>query len=69
LNFWITLSSTHKLASFLVFTGCEDYQAKAAEREAAQLGAVFVDARRMPFVVCQCGQFLDFSLESSLLIM
>jgi hypothetical protein len=55
-------------ARFRVFTGCEDYQARFAEKEAEQLGAVFVDARRLPFVVCVCGQALDFSPESSLLV-
>jgi hypothetical protein len=56
-------------ARFRVFTGCEDHQAQFAEREAAQLGAVFVDARRTPFMICECGRALDFSLESSLMVM
>jgi hypothetical protein len=56
-------------AHYRVFVGVEDHQAQFAQREAAQLGAVFVDVRRTPFVICECGQSLDFSLESSLMIM
>lgn len=56
-------------ARFRVFTGCEDYQANFAEKEAAQICAVFVDVRRTPFLVCACGQALDFALESSLMVM
>jgi hypothetical protein len=52
-----------------VFVGCEDAQPQFAAREAAEIGAVFVDARQTPFVICKCGQSLDFSLESSLMIM
>jgi hypothetical protein len=55
-------------ARFRVFVGVEDYQAQFAEREAAQLRAVFVDARRSPFVVCACGQALDFSPECTMTI-
>jgi hypothetical protein len=58
----------HCRARFLVYVGCEDAQALDAEREAAEIGAVFVDARLSPFVVCECGQTLDFALESSLII-
>jgi hypothetical protein len=55
-------------ARFRVFTGCQDYQAKFAEREAATFGAVFVDARRSPFVTCACGQALDFSPECTMTV-
>jgi hypothetical protein len=53
-------------AHYRVFVGCEDYQAQFAQREAAELGAQYVDARATPFTAC--GQALDFALESSLLI-
>jgi hypothetical protein len=55
-------------AHYRVFVGVEDYQAEFAEREAGELGARFVDARVTPFVVCECGQALDFALESSLIV-
>jgi hypothetical protein len=59
----------HCRAHYRVFVGVEDYQAQFAEREAAEMGAIFVDARRTPFMICRCGQALDFALESSLLVM
>jgi hypothetical protein len=53
---------------YRVFVGVEDYRAEFAEREAQRLGAHFVDARVTPFVVCECGEALDFALESSLIV-
>jgi hypothetical protein len=58
----------HCQAHYRVFVGVEDYQAQFAEKEAAELGAVFVDARLSPFVVCACGQVLDFSPECTIVI-
>lgn len=58
----------HCRAHYRVFVGVEDYQAQFAEKEAGELGAVFVDARVMPFVICECGQALDFAIESSLMV-
>lgn len=48
-------------AHYRVFVGVEDYQARFAEKEAQELGAVFVDVRVTPFY--QCGQVLDFAPE------
>jgi hypothetical protein len=45
-----------------------DYQAREAEQQAEELGAVFVDARLTPFFQCACGQMLDFCPEASLTI-
>jgi hypothetical protein len=53
---------------YRVFVGVEDYQAQFAEREAMELGAVFVDARRMPFIACACGQALVFAVDCALTI-
>jgi hypothetical protein len=55
-------------AYYRVFTGNEDHQAKFAQKEALELGARFVDARVEPFVICSCGQTLDFAPEASLMI-
>jgi hypothetical protein len=55
-------------AHYRVFVGCEDYQARFAEKEAQEMGAVFVDARRTPFYQCECGQVLDFALECVLAV-
>jgi hypothetical protein len=56
-------------AHYRVFVGVEDYQAQFAEKEAQEIGAVFVDARRIPFVPCECGQVLDFVPECALSVM
>lgn len=55
-------------AFYRVFVGVEDYQARFAEKEAAEIGAVFVDARHVPFVTCACGQTLDFAIDCVLTI-
>jgi hypothetical protein len=55
-------------AYYRVFTG-EDYQLRLVEKEALELGARFVDAKREPFVTCACGQVLDFAPEASLMVM
>jgi hypothetical protein len=54
---------------YRVFTGAEDYQARFACGEADQMGARFLDARVEPFVVCACGQVMDFASETSLMVM
>jgi hypothetical protein len=36
-------------AHYRVFVGVEEYQARFAEKEAQEMGAGFVDARRTPF--------------------
>jgi hypothetical protein len=53
---------------YRVYVGCEDYQARFAEKEALELGARFVDARVEPFLTCSCGQVLDFAPEASMMI-
>jgi hypothetical protein len=55
-------------AHYQVFVGVEVYQARFAEKEAKEMGAVFVDARRTPFYQCECGQVLDFALECVLAV-
>lgn len=34
-----------------------------ARDRAFEMHALFVDAREVPFMICQCGQFLNFSAE------
>jgi hypothetical protein len=53
---------------YRVYVGCEDHQARFAEKEAAKLGAIFIDARQTPFVICACGQVLDFAPECVLTV-
>ena len=53
---------------YRVFVGNEDYQARFAEKEAAEMGATFIDARQTPFYECTCGQCLDFAIESTFTI-
>ena len=55
-------------AYYRVFVGVEDYQSVFAEKEAAMLGAIFIDARRSPFVTCARGQTLDFSPECTMTV-
>jgi hypothetical protein len=52
-----------------VYVGSEDYQAQFAEKATEKLGAIFIDARLTPFYQCECGQVLDFSPETSLMLM
>jgi hypothetical protein len=54
--------------AYRVFVGSEDYQAAFAEKEAMEMGALFIDARFTPFVTCACGQVLDFALDASPMI-
>jgi hypothetical protein len=51
-----------------VFVGIEDYQARFAEKEAAELVAIFIDSRWTPFYQCSRGQVLDCCPEASLAI-
>jgi hypothetical protein len=54
-------------ARFVVYLGGGMGQAEARARErAAMLKATFVDAHLTPWLVCECGQLLDFMLEESL---
>lgn len=53
---------------YRVYVGADDYESSLAEREALKVGAVFVDARRSPWFVCECGQSLDFAPEASMMI-
>jgi hypothetical protein len=53
---------------YRVYVGCEDYQANFAERIAQEIGAIFIDARATPFYQCECGQALDFTTETTLMI-
>jgi hypothetical protein len=34
---------------------------EAARERAEQMGARFIDARRIPFMSCECGELLDFT--------
>ena len=49
--------------SYHIYVGTFDFEAEVAERIAHDLGARFVDTRREPFVLCECGQDLDFLPE------
>lgn len=53
---------------YRVYVGSEDYQANFAEKIAQEIGAIFIDARATPFYLCECGQALDFTTDSSLMI-
>jgi hypothetical protein len=53
---------------YRVYVGCHDYQSRMAEKEAEDIGAVFIDARRVPFYQCPCGRQLDFAPEASLMV-
>jgi len=55
-------------AYYRVFVGVEDYQARFAEKEAAELGAIFIDSRWTPFYQCSCGEVLDFAPECVLTV-
>lgn len=49
---------------FLVFTGAKivgDAEGRAKER-AGQLNATFVDLRQTPFMSCDCGEVIDFTV-------
>ena len=50
-------------AHYRVFVGTEDHEARFAEKEAAEMSAIFIDARHTPFMTCTCGQALDFAPE------
>jgi hypothetical protein len=55
-------------ACYQVYVGTEDLQAIFAEKEAAQMGAVFMHGRKTPWFECACGQVLDFAPEYALTI-
>ena len=44
----------------VVLTGVADAELVRAAAEAR--GAVYVDARRVPFMNCECGEALDFTM-------
>ena len=51
---------------YVIFTGMGlglgDALGRARER-AGQMQAQFVDARQIPFMNCECGEVLDFTIE------
>jgi len=47
--------------------GVGDAEDRARER-ADQLRARFIDATSLPWLVCGCGQVLEFTSESSLMV-
>ena len=58
---------------YIVFTGgCafDDQASDAAQGRAEAMGAQFVDARIVPFILCgECGALLDFTQIESELVM
>lgn len=58
------------LRYYLVSTEWADDQARARARErATEMSATFIDARSTPFMLCECGQALDFTVEACELVM
>jgi hypothetical protein len=53
---------------YSVFLGSEDYQARFAEKQAIEIGARFVDSRLEPWLLCPCGQVLDFMPECTVTV-
>ncbi len=54
---------------FVVYTGGGIGEAQARARERASwMSARFIDARVVPFLNCECGQFLDFTIEETMMI-
>lgn len=50
---------------YLVYLGGGVGDAAGRARDRAEvIRARFVDARQTPFMLCQCGEFLDFTVES-----
>lgn len=45
---------------YLVFTGDD---VSGARLRAVEMGATFVDARATPFMLCSCGEVLDFTSD------
>jgi len=52
----------------LMREGLGDYEGRAKER-AKVIHAKFIDAREQPFLLCRCGQLLDFAPEQSAFLM
>lgn len=52
----------------LLRDGLGDQESRTRER-AEVIRATFVDARKTPFMLCDCGQLLDFMPEASLMVM
>lgn len=46
----------------LMSDGTGDAESRARER-AEVIKAVFINARKIPFMLCECGEFLDFTTE------
>lgn len=43
--------------------------AEAGARDRAELiKAVFIDARQVPFMNCECGEFLDFTVDGDAMV-
>jgi hypothetical protein len=55
-------------SSYLVYTGQSDAEAAEVERRAEVLNARFIFARREPFVFCECGAFIDASIDERLMV-
>jgi hypothetical protein len=54
---------------FSVYTGMSNSEATTARRAALALNVRFVYARREPFITCECGAFIDVSIDESLMVM
>jgi hypothetical protein len=52
---------------YRVFNGM-DYQLRLAQKEAFEVGAIFIDARKTPFFHCKCSQLIDVTPEVSLMV-
>lgn len=51
---------------FVVYLGGGMGEAEARARERAGiLRAELIDARKIPFMNCECGEFLDFAIEDA----
>jgi hypothetical protein len=50
---------------YVVLTGVADQGADLVRAQAEARGAVFIDAREVPFMNCGCGEALDFSTDEA----
>jgi hypothetical protein len=54
---------------YLVYLGGGMRNAEGrAQARASVIRAIYVDARQVPFMNCSCGQFLDFTTESEVVM-
>ena len=57
------------LRYYIVVTERGDESARKRARDKAEsMGAIYIDVRACPFMICSCGQQLDFIPEASLMI-